>query len=158
MEKESEVNWECMTKETWNMTKVLSGLVLTTGCIPSSFSQRKEEILNEIHTHKQNSFVFFLSSKKKKVKMFNFNVCNYFWSSSTSWTSLCAASLSPGISVVHKVKLSRKSCIINVESKSILIECFPSLFFVLPLYVSSLNVSNSAIASSKALKNRIFLR
>ncbi len=86
-----------------------------------------------------------LMKRRRRKKNFIFFVCIclcdcifiHFWSSSTSWTSLRPLSLSPGISVVHNVRLSRKSCIINVES----------------LYVSSLSVSNSAIASSKAWKS-----
>lgn len=51
------------------------------------------------------------------------------------------------------MRLSRNNCIINVESKKAKVdEIWPGFYQNKPLYVSSFNVSNSAIASSKALK------
>lgn len=54
------------------------------------------------------------------------------------WSPSLASSPSPCVSLVQSVKLSRKSCIMSVES----------------LYESSFSVSNSAIASSNAWKCR----
>ena len=93
-------------------------------------------------------FILIRITKQLEVK-------NHFWSSSTSWTSLWAFSPSPGMSVVQSVRLSRNSCMINVESiekQTIIVIKREQEVVDRPLYVSSLSVSNSAMASSNAWK------
>ena len=114
--------------------------------------KKRRYALSKVSWLRLSSFWF----EKKKILEVKSEKINHFWSSSTSWTSLFAFSLSPGISVVHKVRLSRNNCIINVESegKKNSNACNWFLFSFedhrLPLYVSSFNVSNSAMASSNA--------